>query len=320
MTVRKCQNCGAPLPTAKEGESIRCTYCGAENRPHATVVQKVVMVVRGPADAAAGRRVAGIVTVVVVLGIFATVGIFLWRVLAAANTTTTYGPPQRPPGTSVTITTIKAAPGSMLQFGTGPGGVPLGGGAYAPQGATVTEAEIGPGQKVKPEQLAALLTMVPVDVDPAGLSVSWPSFDPLAAFPWAMKTALAWNADAVLAGVRAEGLRDDGTGACASGGSGSTMFQFASPSQGRLKGLTLLFGDGRVRAREQAAPRIPAAGPELRGACSMKGVLDALRQAGLPAGGPFRVQLDPSSDGEWQWWTSVPGKGRLEAAAAAACP
>ena len=319
MTVRKCQNCGAPLPEGKEDQAIQCTYCGAMNRPQTTVAQRVVMVVRGPSDAAAGRRVAGVVVLVVVLGIFATVGIVLWRVLSLpSSTTTTYGP-QTPSGPSVRITTIKAAPGSMLQFGGGGGGDPMAVGAYAPQGATVTEAEIAAGAKLKPEQLAAVLTVMAVEVDPAGLSVNWSSFDPLAALPWALQTARAWSADAVLAVVRAEGLQGDGLGNHAAGGPGSTTFQFDSPARGRYLGMTLVFGDGRVRAREQAAPRIPAAGPAMNGRCSMSGIMDALHEAGLPADATPRLLLEPSSDGDWRWWVSVPGKGRVEAAAAAGC-
>ncbi|MBI5486260.1 MAG: hypothetical protein HY905_02890 [Deltaproteobacteria bacterium] len=316
--MTKCQNCGAPLAAGKEGETVRCTYCGAENRPQATVVQRVVMVVKGPADAAAGRRWTGIIVLlVVVLGIFGTVGVVLWRALTPFSSTVTYGPPERP---AVTITTIKAAPGTMLQFGGG-GMLPGGGGgaAYAPGGATVTEAEIQAGAKIARKDLATLLTPLLLELDPAGLAVDWSRFDPLAVLAWAQETARAWSADAVVAGVRAEKIRADGTGDYRQEAGGETAFLFASASLGKYQGLSVVFGGGKVRARSQAAMRVPAAGPAMSGACSMAGVMAALREQGLGATGTYRVMLEAAADGSWAWSATLAGKGRIAVGPGAGC-
>jgi hypothetical protein len=318
MAIRKCQNCGAPLPDGPPEDPITCTYCRAVNRPHATVVQRFVMVVRGPEDGSSGRRIAGIITVVVVLGIFATIGIVLWRALAPWSSSVTIGPPPTP---RVTVTKIQAAPGSMLVIG---GGNPFGGTIRAPGGATVTTTEQYGEGKLARDDLASGVGPSFTGVDAAGLTASWSRFEPLAALPWMTETARAWSGDARLVGVRVRGVRDDGTADCAGSSSGFVEYTFASASRGApsspASGLTIRAGSGNVAART-ARPSGSAPASDAPGAgCGIAPVVAALRGLGLPATDAHQLSLEPSAEGTWRWTATVPGKGRLEVAAAFACP
>jgi hypothetical protein len=318
MAIRKCENCGAPLPDGPPENPITCTYCRAVNRPHATVVQRFVMVVRGPEDASSGRRLAGIITLVVVLGIFATIGIVLWRALTPWSSSTTIGPPPTP---RVTVTKIQAAPGSMLVIG---GGNPFGGTIRAPGGATVTTTEQYGDVKLARDDLASSVGPIFTGVDAAGLAATWPRFEPLAALPWVTETARAWTGDARLVGLRVRGVRDDGTADCAGTSSGSVEYLFSSASRGApsspASGLTLRAGSGKVDARTQRpSGSAPAADPP-GAACGIAPVVAALQSLGLPATDAYQLSLEPSSEGTWRWTATAPGKGRLEVAAAVGCP
>jgi hypothetical protein len=320
MAIRKCQNCGAPLPDGPPENPITCTYCRVVNRPHATVVERFVMVVRGPEDASSGRRLAGIITVVVVLGIFATIGIVLWRALAPWSSSTTIGPPPTP---RVTVTKIQAAPGSMLVIGGGTSD-PFGGTIRAPGGATVTTAEqYGDGKPAR-DDLASGVGSIFTGVEAAGLTASWPRFEPLAALPWMTETARAWSGDARLVGLRVRGVRDDGTADCAGSSSGSVEYTFASASRGApsspASGLTLRAAAGKVEARTERPPGSPPEAAAPAASCGIAPVVTALRDLGLPAAEAYQLSLAPAAEGTWRWTATAPGKGRLEVAAAIACP
>jgi hypothetical protein len=202
-TARRCAGCGSSLPETLLGTAqITCAFCGLVNDlTHAggAAQQSPVRInvdVRGATQAAAkaGRTIAWVILLTVVLGIGAAVfGIYV---------------AMKPVSTALTNVT-----------------------AVTSQISDIKQQVAARNRKVTPEELAGLGQVGWRELNVPAPSSGWAAFEPVTDLGWAYAVARAWQKDARLTRIDVDRLKDNGTVDLTAGPDNTAGYRFVSPSQ-----------------------------------------------------------------------------------------
>lgn len=207
MQARRCQGCAAPLPEGAEGEVVRCPFCGLLHDAGGTAAPRVQ--VHHVQVARPSRLPGWALALIAIIALGTLVPMLIGAFLAWK-------------ASSVAVDVARSATSARSPVAS----------TATPAKTTSQLHDLTPGYHA--------LQVAP----PAG---GYGAVDAVAALPWALAIAQAWQEDARLERIDVARLRPDGTVNVQDDGDATLTYRFVSP-----KARKALRDEARVRASAQA--------------------------------------------------------------------